>query len=155
VINSSIRFCCFKTLKVGGSRLEYKDRVNMVALWTKTHLFNDLSSVTYMACGPDGSLVATAYQFKLTLKGEAIFVSSVNMYVCLSILFVRTSLRPLMMYSCLYFSCCSISVYLFDLRSFLCLVCDCWVWLRLLTCLFESCVSHRTILRCSTYYISL
>jgi hypothetical protein len=65
----------------------------MVALWTKTHLFNDLSSVTYMACDPDGSLVATAYQFKITLKGEAIFVSSVN--ICVSLPYCSFfSLRP-------------------------------------------------------------
>jgi hypothetical protein len=55
-------------ITAGNSRLDYTDRVYLVAQWIKTHLFLDKRQFMYLVTGPNG-MVTKEYKMIITTEG--------------------------------------------------------------------------------------
>ena len=78
---------CLLILFSGSCRLDYLDRVHVVAQWISTHLFLDKRQVLYLGNGPTGT-VTKEYKLKITREGLFIVLFNFLPYFLYSLVIV-------------------------------------------------------------------
>jgi hypothetical protein len=84
--------CLINVSFSAGSRLDYADRVYLVAQWVMTHLFYDKQSILYQTTGPNGSFIRE-YRMKLHLNGSLLCFSILSYYLSVFVLVIVADIK--------------------------------------------------------------